>query len=193
MFLPSRKILNKTCEFVDFSNPTHRNPQVKIRISTYLLCYAVVISWDNKKKEKKMKKLLFALSVVTLMSINVYSQGKILSKEEANELFGTVLVSKEMPASSLKAFVGQSSKVIMFNIINNDVYILDDSRKVLLPSGFSVSSSEVFHVYSTLIVQELLDNGNTPVTYIEQRKEVLTITNGDLTLEYALICPPFCN
>jgi len=30
------------------------------------------------------------------------------------------------------------------------------------------------------------------VTYIEQRKEVLTITNGDLTLEFSWICPPYC-
>ena len=140
-----------------------------------------------------MKKLLFAFSVVALMSINVYSQGKILNKEEANKLFGAVLVSKEMPTSTLKSLVDQSSKVVMFNFIKNDVYILGDNRKVLLPAGFSVSSSEVFHVYSTSIVQELLDNGNTPVTYIEQRKEVLTITNGDLTLEYSIICPPICN
>ena len=139
-----------------------------------------------------MKKLLFAFSVVALMSVNVYSQGKILNKEEANKLFGAVLVSKEISTSTLKLLVNQSSKVIMFNIINNDSYILGDNRKVLLPAGISVSSSEVFHVYSTSIIQELLNNGNTPVTYIEQRKEVLTITNGDLTLEYALICPPFC-
>lgn len=127
------------------------------------------------------------------MSTYAYPQGKILSKENANELFGAVLVSKEIPTSSLKSLVNQSSKVIMFNIINNDTYILDNNRKALLPAGFSVSSSEAFHVYSTSIVQELLDNGNTPVTYIEQRQEVLTITNGNYTLEYSWICPPFCN
>jgi hypothetical protein len=139
-----------------------------------------------------MKKLLFAFFVAALMSINVFSQGKIISKEEANKLFGEVLVSKEIPTSALKALVNQSTKVVMFNFIKNDVYILGDNRKVLLPAGLSVSSSEVFHVYSTSIIQELLNNGNTPVTYIEQRKEVLTITNGDLTLEYSIICPPVC-
>ncbi len=148
---------------------------------------------NEMKSRKAGKILLFALSVVALMSINVYSQGKILNKEEANKLFGAVLVSKEMPTSTLKTLINQSSKVIMFNIINNDSYILGDNRKVLLPAGFSVSSSEVFHAYSTSIVQELLDNGGSQVTYIEQRKEVLTITNGDLTLEYSWICPPFCN
>ncbi|HLG33144.1 MAG TPA: hypothetical protein VI362_08880, partial [Ignavibacteriaceae bacterium] len=80
-----------------------------------------------------MKKLLFAFSVVALMSINVYSQGKILNKEEANKLFGAVLVSKEMPTSTLQSLVNQSTKVIMFNFINNDSYILDNNRKVLLP------------------------------------------------------------
>lgn len=139
-----------------------------------------------------MKKLLFAFFVIALMSVNVYSQGKIISKEEANKLFGAVLVSKEIPTSTLKSLVSQSIKVIMFNIINNDIYISNNNRKVLLPSGFSVNSSEVFHVYSTSIVQELLNSGNSKVAYIEQRKEVLTITNGNYTLEYSIICPPYC-
>lgn len=139
-----------------------------------------------------MKKILFAFFVITLISVYVYPQGKIINKQEANKLFGIVLVSKEMPTSTLKSFTSQSTKVIMFNIISNDVYILGDNRKVLLPAGFSVSSSEVFHMFSTSIVQDLLNNGNSPVTYIEQRKEVLTITNGNYTLEYSWICPPVC-
>jgi len=139
-----------------------------------------------------MKKSLFAFFVIALISMYVYPQGKIISKEEANKLFGPVLVSKEIPSSTLKSLISQSAKVIMFNIMNNDVYILGDSRKVLLPAGLTINSSEVFHVYSTSIVHELLSNGSGPMTYIEKREKVLTITNGNFTLEYSIICPPFC-
>ena len=139
-----------------------------------------------------MKQLFFTVLVVTLISFYACPQGKILSKEEANKLFGTVLVSKEMPSSTLMSLANKSTKVIMFNVIDNNIYIMDKNRKVLLPEGFAVSSSQEFHVFSTSIVHELLSNGNNPVTYIEKRKDVLTITNGNYTLEFAILCPPFC-
>ena len=45
-------------------------------------------------------------------------------------------------------------------------------------------------MYSGTIVQQLLSGGNNPLTYVEIRQEVLTITNGIFTLEYSLLCPP---
>ena len=47
-------------------------------------------------------------------------------------------------------------------------------------------------MYSVTIVQQLLSDGNNPLTYVEKRQEVLTITNGIFTLEYSLLCPPCC-
>ena len=142
--------------------------------------------------EERMSKSLFAFFVIALMSMNVFSQGKILSKEEADKLFGPVLVSKEIPSSTLKELVSKSVEVIMFNIVDDDVYILGDDRKVLLPAGLNIKSTDKYHVFSTLIVQELLSRGSNPTTYIEQREKVLTISNGNITLEYSWICPPIC-
>ena len=136
-----------------------------------------------------MKKVLFIFAV---LSVQLFSQGKILSKENADQLFGTVLVSVEIPTSNLKMYTNQSLNVIMFKIMNNDLYILDNNRKVLLPDGYVVKSTEVFSLYSIEIVQQLLNDGNSSITYVEKRKDVLTITNGYFTLEYSVLCPPIC-
>lgn len=139
-----------------------------------------------------MKQLLFVFLILTMVSINILPQGKIMSNEEANASFGAVLISKEIPTSTLQSLLNVSNKVIMFGIIKNDVYVLDNMRNVLMPAGLSVSSSDVFSMYSKVIVQQLLEAGSSPVTYIEKRENVLTVTNGSSTLEFAWLCPPFC-
>lgn len=136
-----------------------------------------------------MKKLLLFF---ILLNVHLFPQGKILSKETADKLFGPVLVSKEIPTETLKMYTNQSFNVIMFKLMNNDLYILDNNRNALLPLGVTINSTEVFSMYSVTIVQQLLANGNSPFTTVEKRKDVLTITNGMFTLEYSLLCPPFC-
>lgn len=139
-----------------------------------------------------MKNLLFAFFILTLFSIQLYSQGKIISKQAADELFGEVLISKEIPTSTLLSLTENSVEIIMFKIIENDVYILGKHRKVLLPAGNTVNETDIFSVYSTDIVRELLHKGNMPTTIIEQRNDVLTLTNGNYTLEFSIKCPPIC-
>ena len=72
------------------------------------------------------------------------------------------------------------------------MYILDDNRNVLTPIGVHVSNAEVFSVYSLSVIQQLISDGGSSVTFVEKRENVLTITNGNYTLEYAYLCPPFC-
>jgi hypothetical protein len=136
-----------------------------------------------------MKKMLFILAIFT---IQLFPQGEILTKENADQLFGPVLVSKEIQTEILKMYTNQSANVIMFKLMNNDLYILDNNRNALLPLGVTINSTEVFSMYSVAIVQQLLSDGNNPFTYVEKRNDVLTITNGEFTLEYSLSCPPIC-
>lgn len=136
-----------------------------------------------------MKKMLFILAIFT---IQLFPQGEILTKENADQLFGPVLVSKEIPTETLKMYTNQSFIVIMFKLMNNDLYILDNNRNALLPLGATINSTEVFSMYSVAIVQQLLSDGNSPFTTVEKRKDVLTITNGEYTLEFAGLCPPYC-
>lgn len=141
--------------------------------------------------------LLVALifSQVLLFSVVCNSQdyGKIISRDEAQTLFGSVLVSVKMPVETLQDLVSKTEKVIMFKIIEDSVVILDNNRKVLFPDGKSVSSKTVFTVYSISVLNELLSQGKAAFIHIEQRKEVLTITNGNYTLEYGAPCPPDCS
>ncbi|NWF90755.1 MAG: hypothetical protein HXY50_15010 [Ignavibacteriaceae bacterium] len=139
-----------------------------------------------------MNNLLFAFFVCVVFSIQLYSQGKIISKQEADDLFGTVLISKEIPTSTLFLLTESSAEIIMFKILGNDVYILGKNRKVLLPTGGTVNETDTFSVYSTNLFRELLLKGNMPSAFVEQRNEVLTITCGNYTLEFAILCPPIC-
>lgn len=136
-----------------------------------------------------MKNVLFLFFV---LSINCFSQGKILSKVDADKLFGPVEISKEISSDQINLFALQTIDKIMFKIINNEIYILDNKRNVLLPIGTIINSTDVFSVYSVSIVQKLLSDGGSPFSYVEKRNSVLTITNGDFTLEYSGLCPPIC-
>ena len=81
----------------------------------------------------------------------------------------------------------------MFRIVNNRVFVLNDSRRVLRPENKSINSRDVFTMYSKSVVQDLLSQGGGSDAYIEQRNGVLTVTYGNYTMEVGSICPPVCN
>src|SRR5574338_1080521 len=104
-------------------------------------------------KEKIMKNVLL---IFVLIAAKIFSQGEIISKTDADILFWQVLISKEIPTGELQKFTLRTSDKIMFNFINNELYILDNKRNVLLPIGGIVLASEVFKVYSVSVVQQLI-------------------------------------
>ncbi|MGD8306407.1 MAG: hypothetical protein PVF17_07115, partial [Ignavibacteria bacterium] len=96
--------------------------------------------------------------------------------------------------STLEDLMAKSEKTLMFKIINNEIYILNDKREVIYPAGKSVDDDNAkFAVYSISVITELLADGNQSSTQVEQRSEVLSITNGSQTLEMSGWCPPICN
>jgi len=118
--------------------------------------------------------------------------GKIYSASEANKNYGSVLSSVELSSSQILSLCGQTSKYIMFNIKDGKLSILGDNRTPLYPIGFAVDASEVYVVYSKSIVEELLKSGKADTIIIEQRKDVISLTNGQQTLEMGGWCPPIC-
>ena len=119
--------------------------------------------------------------------------GKIFSKDEADKNFGTVLSSVKIPSSELKALISQSNKLVMFNVTGGKLSILKEGRAVLHPAGFSPKSDEKYAVYSKSKVDELLSTGKADTVIVEQRKDVISITNGPQTLEIGIWCPPYCH
>lgn len=119
--------------------------------------------------------------------------GKIFSKDEADQNFGPVLSSVKIPSSELKALINRSNKLVMFNVAGGKLSILREGRTLLHPPGFSVKADEKYAAYSKSIVEELLTLGKADTTFVEQRKDVISISNGMHTLEMTTWCPPFCS
>ena len=122
-----------------------------------------------------------------------YSAGDIISKETANEDFGTASFSVLMSSDQLQSFASKTQNLLMFQFINEKLIILGDDRKPLYPEGFMSPADTVFKVYSKPKVLELIQIGGNDNNFIELRTDTLTITNGDYTLEFGSLCPPWCS
>jgi len=150
-------------------------------------------------KNQLTKSSLFLLFFFTLL-INgtVLGQGKIIKASEADALFGPVLKAEKINVQQLKATLGKACERVMFGFKNGRVNILDKTRKAVFPSAAAIEHSDVFHVFSTTIVEELLGlEKGTEVTVEERANNILSITTSSIggdayTLEFASYCPPFC-
>ncbi len=145
------------------------------------------------KSRKVFIAVLFMLfTSLCFAQLNGRVVGEVMSKEEGERRFGTVTQEVEMNTSVLTGLLSKIDKYIMFNIVNGKLVVLNDSRKVLYPSGASVSANDKFHLYSKSKVEELLRSGSLAETFFQLRSDVFTVTNGNTLLEMACICPPYC-
>ncbi len=119
--------------------------------------------------------------------------GEIISLETAEQDFGPVSSSATISSDQLKALSDRTVNLMMFNLAGGTIYILGDERSLLYPEGAEVSSGTVFKVYSKTKVLELMNTGKKAENAIEMRGETLTISNGDHTLEFGTLCPPWCS
>jgi hypothetical protein len=124
---------------------------------------------------------------------NNNTYGEILSKDAANQEFGSVINSVSMDSDRLRTFAAETNNLIMFYLMDNELYILGDNRAPLYPANSELDADIVCKVYSKTIFIELLDRDQETKTYIESRENTLTITNGNYTLEYGATCPPWCS
>jgi len=118
--------------------------------------------------------------------------GQIFSKDEADKNFGPVLSSVKISSSQLTSLCSRANKYVMFNTKGGILSILKEGKTVLHPSGFKVDANEKYAVYSRSKIEELLSLGKADTTFVERRKGVVSITNGQSTLEISDWCPPFC-
>ena len=137
--------------------------------------------------------LFFACSSTTQM-------GKIFTLEEANKLHGNVIYSVEINNNVILDLLKKTENSIMFGLINREVVVLDNQRNLIYPEKAEVKDTDVFTVYSTNVVMELLSgkalnkqiDGEAETVSIEQRREVLSVSTETQTLESGLKCPPTC-
>jgi hypothetical protein len=100
--------------------------------------------------------------------------------------------SVTITTDTLSYFTNVSNR-LMFKIKNHDLYILDSSRVELFAQGPPLTKDDTVEVFSSSVIKELLNDGKSSATQVENRKDVLTITNGTFTLEQGIGCPPWCN
>ena len=118
--------------------------------------------------------------------------GKIVSKEEADKLFGPVIESKEISVKDLLELIKATEKAVMFKILDGELCILGDGRKTLLPAGKVIATDIVFGHCSKEVLLELISPNVNGIAFIEQRKDKLSITCNEQTLEWVADCPPIC-
>jgi len=136
---------------------------------------------------------LFSLIFILLLN-TMYGQevGKIFTSNEADSLFGKVIESKIVSSSILKEWLNSTNDKVMFKLENDNLTVLGDQRDLIFSNSSYTESNAVFHMFSKSKVLELLKKGGDSNSYFENRSKVLTITNGNFTLDLATPCPPYC-
>jgi len=122
--------------------------------------------------------------------------GKFYTPEEANKLFGNVIYSVDLNTSVLSELLKKTEKSIMFGLIDRQLIILDKHRNLIYPDKVEYKDTDVFTIYSTDAVSQLISNkgygSQSENVSVEQRREVLSISTENNTLEMGSKCPPFC-
>lgn len=143
-----------------------------------------------------MSKINIVLFLIVFSFGFGYSQtivGKLYSKTEINSIYGPVLTGVPISSAQLKSYTNNTNSYIMFRIDKGNLTILDDQRKALYPVAASVNPQDVYRYVSVSLVQKLISDGNNAVSYVELRSNgVISITNGEYSLEYMVQCPPYC-
>ncbi len=138
--------------------------------------------------------IIIAVLLLLFLSCSPTQQfGKIFTKAKADELFGKVIFSTEIPQEIVVDVFNKTEKNIMFGIVKQNAIVLDNNRKLLYPVKAEFKDTDVFTVYSVSVLKELLSKGKSPNINVEQRKEVLSVSYNDYTLETGNWCPPFCS
>lgn len=159
-----------------------------------------ILNSNNLKYLRRcaMQKCFNAIIFISIFVFATYStcfpqvHGKIFAKSEANQRFGPVLVSVSVPTGNLQGMLNKTGNYIMFKIVNKSVIVLDNNRNAISPQGESISTQDVFTLYSVSVLKDLLSREDSKVIYVEQRSEVLSITYGSYTMEVGVFCPPIC-
>lgn len=118
--------------------------------------------------------------------------GKVFTNTEAYQQFGVIITSGEIPVDKVKVLLTKTENTIMFGIVNKTPIILDNNRKLLYPEKADYKDTDVFTAYSVSVLKELLSKSSSQNISIEQRREVLSVSLGNYTLENGWKCPPNC-
>lgn len=137
-----------------------------------------------------MKKVIPFVVFFIVLSISSFAQGKVITKAEADEIFGPVKSKIRFSSKVLESYV-QRNDYVMFRYVKNKVNILGNNRSPLFKQ-FDVKDNDVYFVFGSDVVKELLALGGEDNTYIEERDSTISLSNGTNVGELGSYCPPCC-
>ena len=144
-------------------------------------------------KRKLVVCLVVLFTVILGSGTFAQSIGKLLTKSEADILFGKPVFSFTLEKKVFDKIFTDTSTVFLFNVNKNKLAIFDRKKNLVYPDTVQMSTNEIYFIYSRDKLQELLDASKVSNSLsIEMRESTLTITSGQSTLEYAWPCPPMC-
>lgn len=135
---------------------------------------------------------LFLIILISTKASFGQTYGEIFTNSEADQKFGPVTSSITITSDQLQDFLDKTNNVLMFKVKDGNLIVLGDGRRPVYPSSAAVAATDVFKAYSKSVISELLDKGGSESVKIEMRSGTLTITDGELTLEMGVFCPPIC-
>ena len=150
-----------------------------------------------------MKKL-FSFIVLFLLTVflstnSITAQGKLgvvgkkYSRTEANVLFGNVITSVKVSREELKAALANVKDYLLFKIRGNQALLLNERKAVLNSSSTAaLSPNEVAYAFSKSVVEDFLAFSTANTFEVEQRNDVLSVSDNFTTLELSTPCPPMC-
>ena len=157
---------------------------------------------------KKLKILITFFTIILMIGTSTVSAqglglvGKLLSKKQADVLFGNVKVSIPMKASVMRKALDNANNYVLLTVKNNRIIIRDENKKSLSNENESLEKNETLYIFSKSLILQLLQSANSTLNsvqasgdtdvFVELRASVLTVTAGATTLEFALPCPPMC-
>lgn len=148
--------------------------------------------------------LFFIVGTLSFGQNNLGVVGKIISEEQANQLFGNAQKSFHITGKQLATFVASTHEYLLVGLKENGnaLVVLDNHRKPIFPRGYKVGQNDEFFVFSISKINELLGTGSKKITVETRNDGVLTILAKDAVvsedrgdgqvLEFSLPCPPLC-
>lgn len=169
---------------------------LSIIFSLFLVCSSNAQEYGKLYRKAQADSLYgpvkFSVSIPTanLQKMLKMTSKLILFKYNGSKFF--IADNNKKALSINNAVIGQDTELKSTDLgqsteLNNTDLSLDGGTTV------QATLDSPMRAFSITKVQELITTGTSPVTVIEQRESVLSITNGAVTLEMGAVCPPFCN
>ena len=118
--------------------------------------------------------------------------GKIYSRTAANQKFGKIIKTYTFDNNRLDSLLTKTGKYVGFSVGYKNFIISGQNRTSVYPMVKEISKTEPLRIYSTDMVKKLITIGQESSTMVEYRDDVITLTNGNYTLEESILCPPIC-